>query len=170
MIIRAAEGEDALAVAHVHVQSWRRAYAGLLPEGYLADLRAEERAAKYDFSNPDPSKPQTMVAAEGMKILGFATVSKSHDEDLPNDGELCALHVDPEFWGQGVGLALMKAARKRMFDNGFRTALLWLLVGNARAARFYEADGWRQEGPKRSREVWKVLVDEIRYRRDIAGD
>lgn len=168
IIIRPAEPEDALAVARVHVQSWRRAYAGLLPEAYLADLRAEERAAKYDFSNSDPSKPQTIVAAEDMRILGFATVSPSHDQDLPDHGELSALYVDPEFWGQRFGLALMKAARMRLLDIGFRTAFLWLLVGNARAARFYEADGWRQDGLKRSREVWRALVDEVRYRRSLA--
>ncbi len=36
--IRAARLEDAGAIAHVHVESWRTTYAGIVPDAYLAGL------------------------------------------------------------------------------------------------------------------------------------
>src|SRR5580692_4176721 len=106
MLVRLAAPKDALAVARVHVQSWQAAYRGLLPEEYLGQLRAEDRAEKYDFATVDPAKPRTLVATEGNRILGFATTMPSRDTDLASHGELCALHVHPDAWGGGIGVAL----------------------------------------------------------------
>jgi GNAT superfamily N-acetyltransferase len=170
MIVRRAEPEDAMAVARVHVRSWQVAYRGLMPDAFLDQLKAEDRAERYDFGTRDREKPETIVAAEGSNILGFATVSPSRDEDLPGYGELCALYADPELWGRGIGVALMKAARGRLFEMGFQQALLWLLVGNARAGRFYGIDGWRTDGHRRTNQVWSLPVDEVRYVREIEAE
>ena len=35
---------------------------------------------------------------------------------MPDYGELCALYVDPDHWGRGIGVALVSAARARLFD------------------------------------------------------
>jgi hypothetical protein len=43
MSIRAATEHDAVAISHVHVQSWRTTYAGIVPEEYLATLNEAER-------------------------------------------------------------------------------------------------------------------------------
>jgi GNAT superfamily N-acetyltransferase len=158
-------------VARVHVRSWQVAYRGLLPEAYLDQLRPEDRAARYDFGSGDLLKPQTMVAVEGFVIQGFATIAPARDEDLQNSGELCALYLDPGWWSRGLGVALITAARARLFEMGFRDACLWLLVGNTRAGRFYEVDGWKLDGLSRTAEVWGVTVEEVRYVRSLeAGD
>src|ERR1700680_2792751 len=107
MLLRRAELDDAMAVACVHVRSWQAAYRTLLPDDYLDQLRPEDRAEKYDFASLDPLKPQTVVAVEGGLIRGFATTAPSRDRDLPDHGELCALYVDPEQWGRGIGVALV---------------------------------------------------------------
>ena len=167
MKIRKAEPEDVLAVARVHVRAWQAAYKGLLPEEYLAALRAEDRAARYEFATADVTKPQTLVAAEGDAIVGFATTSPSRDGDLGDFGELGALYVEPEWGGCGVGRELMAAARGQLADQGFKDALLWVLVGNARAERFYRADGWRADGMRRMQTVWGVTVDEVRFVRGV---
>ena len=171
MLIRAAEPQDAMEVARVHVRSWQAAYRGLLPQAYLDQLRPEDRASRYEFGNSDLTKPQTIVAVEGSPIRGFATFAPSRDEDLQGSGELYALYLDPGWWSRGIGVLLMKAARARLFELGFRSACLWLLVGNTRAGRFYEMDGWKPDGLRRSAEVWGVTVEEVRYVRGIeAGD
>jgi hypothetical protein len=64
MLLRPAEPGDAIAVARVHVRSWQAAYRTLLPDDYLDQLRPKDRAGKYEFANPDPAKPYTIVAAE----------------------------------------------------------------------------------------------------------
>lgn len=167
MLIRPADSRDALAVAQVHVRSWQAAYKGLLPQTYLDQLRAEDRAARYDFANPDPRAPQTLVAVDKDAIIGFATTMPSRDSDLPEFGELCALYVVPEHWRSGVGSALSAAARAALIDSGFRDALLWVMSGNERAERFYRRDGWTADGRERTDTVWDVTVSELRYRRQL---
>jgi GNAT superfamily N-acetyltransferase len=169
MLLRHAEPDDAMAVARVHVRSWQAAYRALIPNDYLDQLRPEDRAQRYDFANPDPLKPQTIVAFEQGFIQGFVTTASSPDPDLTDCGELCALHVDPEQWGRGIGVALVSAARARLFDLGFRNAVLWVLAGNVRAERFYQIDGWTLDGGRRTDSVWGVTVKEVRYQRGLEG-
>src|SRR5580698_9535630 len=149
MLLRPAEPDDAIAVARVHVRSWQAAYRTLLSDEYLDQLRPEDRAEKYDFASLDPLKPQTIVAVEAGLIRGFATTAPSRDPDLAGHGELCALYVDPDYWGRGMGMALVSAARDRLVRMGFTNALLWALIGNVRADRFYQNDQWRPDGLQR---------------------
>lgn len=165
MNLRPAVPGDAMAVARVHVRAWQAAYRGLMPDDYLAGLRPEDRAQRYDFASVDPGRPRTLVALEADTILGFATVSPARDGDAAGHGELCALYVEPDCWGRGVGRALASAARNELYSLGFRNALLWVVAGNKRAERFYRADGWTRDGSHRARQVWNVTVDTVRYGR-----
>ena len=168
--IRLARPEDAVAVAQIHVRAWQAAYRNLMPAQYLDALRAEDRAARYDFASRDPIRPSTLVAVDGDSICGFATVARAVQSDAPNYGELCALYVAPEQWGRGIGVALVKAARNRLLLLGYRQAVLWILLGNARAERFYLRDGWTSDGLQRTATVWDANVEEVRYSRDLERD
>ena len=156
-----------MAVARVHVRSWQIAYRTLLPQGYLDQLRPEDRARMYDFATTDPAKPHTLVAVEDGTILGFATTCPSRDADLPQHGELCALYVDPDHWQRQIGRDLVLAARERLSQFGFKNALLWTLAGNLRADRFYQIDGWKPDGTKRSQTLMGVPTNELRYQRAL---
>ncbi|MDE2049776.1 MAG: GNAT family N-acetyltransferase [Gammaproteobacteria bacterium] len=167
MNLRPAAPEDAMPVARVHVRAWQAAYRGLMPEDYLAGLRPEERARHYDFAGLDPARPRTLVAVEADTVLGFATLSPARDEDTAGQGELCALYVEPDCWGRGIGQALASAARGELHALGFNRAVLWVVAGNARAEGFYRADGWTADGRHRPRQVWNVTVDTVRYSRAL---
>jgi ribosomal protein S18 acetylase RimI-like enzyme len=170
MLLRPAEPSDAMAIARLHVRTWQAAYRSLLPQDYLDQLRPEDRAQSYDFTHQDPSKPHTIVAAEGPLILGFATTMPSRDEDLPDHGELCALHADPEHWGRRIGATLIAAARDHLVKHRFQHAILWVLKGNTRAARFYEIDGWAPDGKHKIETVFGITVQDFRYRRALNPD
>jgi GNAT superfamily N-acetyltransferase len=166
MLLRPADPADAMAVASVHVRAWQVAYRELLPADYLASLKPEDRAARYTFGETDPRKPMTTVAVDEAAIVrGFVTTCAARDADMPGYGEVAAIHVDPEYWGRGVGQALLASARAFLLDSGFNRALLWVLVGNLRAERFYERDGWTPDGTRRTDTVWGVQVNDQRYRR-----
>jgi GNAT superfamily N-acetyltransferase len=167
MLIRPAEPDEAMAVACVHVRSWQAAYRTLLPDEYLDNLRPEDRARRYDFTTADPLKPHTIVAVEAGVIHGFATTAPSHEMDLSDHGELCGLYVHPGQWGQGIGVALVSAARAHLFKLGFRRAVLWVLARNVHAMQFYKADGWEPDGLRRTNIVWDVTVAEVRYQRGL---
>lgn len=156
MELRHAVPDDALAVARIHVRAWQAGYRGLLPDGYLDSLRAEDRAARYTFDRLDG--PRTTVAVAGGAIVGFATIAGD---------ELSALHVDPDAWSRGIGGALIARARGDLAAAGVAEARVWVLDRNARAQRFYERDGWASDGMRRSDVVWGAAVDEIEYRRRL---
>lgn len=168
MNLRPAVPNDAMAVALVHVRAWQAGYRGLIPDGYLAGLRPEDRARRYDFANPDPTRPRTLVAVEADTIVGFATISSARDEDAAGHGELCALYVEPDCWGRGIGRALVSAARNDLHHLGFSKAVLWVLAGNLRGEQFYRADGWTPDGLQRARQFGSVAVDAVRYSRPLA--
>jgi GNAT superfamily N-acetyltransferase len=155
-------------VAGVHVRAWQVGYRGVLPDEYLESLRPEQRAGHYTFGDAEAGNPVTIVAVDQGAICGFATTALSRDVDAQGAGELWALYVEPSRWGRGIGQLLMTAARQEFARLGLTSAILWVLVGNKRAASFYRSDGWGPDGSRRHAEVWGTTVEEVRYRRVIA--
>jgi GNAT superfamily N-acetyltransferase len=165
MMLRPATAADAMPVAMVHVRAWQAAYRRLIPDGSLQAMRPEERAQSYDFASVDPARPRTLVAVEADTVLGFATICPARDPAVTGQGELCALYVEPDCWGRGIGQELAAAARAELYQLGFRNAVLWVIAGNARAQRFYRGDGWTRDELHRKQRVWNVTVETVRYSR-----
>jgi GNAT superfamily N-acetyltransferase len=170
--LREARRGDELAVADVHIRAWQEAYRGLIPAEFLDTLDVHDRAARYTFEASGPDAPTTLLAVQegedaGEVILGFATFSASRDVDAPDHGEVVALYVDPDRYETGVGRMLMAAARRRLWEAGFIDALLWVLDGNDRAARFYEREGWAPDGATRVEEPYGVVSNVRRFRRPL---
>lgn len=163
--VRAAVPEDAYEVARVHVRSWQSAYPGLIAQDYLDSLEPEVWASKYTFGRMGLQMPSTLVAVDGSTIYGLATTGLCRDKGLSNFGELIAIYVDPAYMRAGVGRLLMAAARERLRRIGVIGAALWVLDGNVRARRFYERDGWRFDGARRTESFGNVAVEEVRYQR-----
>jgi GNAT superfamily N-acetyltransferase len=168
VLLRRAEPGDEYAVAQVHVRSWQVAYEGLLPDEYLDALEPAARAARYTFAEVGPGRPVTAVAVNEDVTCGFATIGPCRDPGMSEAGEVYAIHVHPDHWGRGVGRMLIHDARGRLSNLGFSEAVLWVLVGNARAERFYRFDGWRPNGERRLQEAQGVTVDETRYGRSVS--
>lgn len=164
--LRLATPADALAVATVHVRAWQDGYRGLIADEYLDSLRPEDRAARYTFGSADPNAPETVVAERDGWVCGFATIGPCREAG-PETGELLALHVDPRAWGLGAGRELIADARARLVARGCTEAVLWVLVHNERAQRFYRIDGWRPDGVDRTIEIWGVEIFDTRFRRQL---
>ncbi len=165
--VRAALPADSLAVARVHVRSWQSAYRGLIAQEYLDSLTPEVWAGRYTFGRIGLQLPSTLVAVDGSAVRGLATTGLCRDTDVSNFGELMAIYVDPAHMRTGTGRLLIAAARERLRRVGVAEALLWVLDGNVRARRFYERDGWRSDGTRRTSTYGNVPVEEVRYRRTL---
>ena len=107
--------------AYVHWKSWQKAYKGLVDASYL----------------------EALVAKVGEKVAGFCAYGEGRVEDLPGAGEIYALYVLPEYYGTGIGMALMDAGLEKL--EGKR-AFVRVLKKNARAIRFYEKCGFMRDG------------------------
>ncbi len=163
--LRPAVPADTDKVARLHVRSWQSAYRGLVAQDYLDGLTPDGVADRYAFGRMGLQLPSTVVAVDGSTICGLATTGLCRD--LPNAGELMAIYVDPAYQGTGVGRSLIAAARKRLQLRGVTAAVLWVLDANARARSFYERDGWRCDGTRRSVTFGDHPVAQLRYRRRV---
>lgn len=86
-------------------------------------------------------------------------------------GELRAIYLDPDRWGEGLGRLLHDAALRVLREAGHRQATLWVLDTNERAQRFYAAAGWEPDGATKSDTMpgEDVALSEVRYRIDLVG-
>jgi GNAT superfamily N-acetyltransferase len=164
--IRAARPGDEMAVAEVHVRSWQEGYRGLMPDEFLDAQDPRDRVGRYDFGGGEGA-PTTLLAFEDDDLLGFVTICPSRDEDAQGLGEVAALYVDPVRYRGGVGRRLMAAARESLRESGFTDAVLWVLDGNDRAARFYEREGWEPDGSRRYEDPYDIPSHVSRFRRAL---
>jgi GNAT superfamily N-acetyltransferase len=164
--VRQATSADADAIGRVQVETWRTAYAGLLPQETIAAFDVGARQAMWREGLGRTPRPgsATFVAVVEDEIVGFATVGGSHSED--GTGEVYAIYVDPARWGHGAGRALIERAEVSLRESGFQKALLWALKGNERAERFYRAAGWERDGEKED-DFQGATVTELRYRKRL---
>ena len=164
--VRQATSADADAIGRVQVETWRVAYAGLLPQKTIDAFDVGERQAMWREGLGRTPRPgsATFVAVVADEIVGFTTVGASYSED--GTGELYAIYVDPSRWGHGAGRMLIECAEESLRESGFPKALLWVLKGNERAERFYRAAGWEHDGEKE--DVFQgATVIELRYRKQL---
>ena len=163
--VRPARPADAAGIARVNTLSWREAYAGLMPEDFLAGLEVPEQLWQQRMAELD-SRTVILVAQRGDEIIGFALAgSPPPSEELPAPvGQLYAIYVRAEAWGSGVGYRLHEAVVKALATAGFDSAVLWVLDSNQRAIDFYVRQGWIADGQVRQETIHDLVLDVTRFR------
>jgi len=171
LIVRKAGEADAAGVALVHVRSWQEAYRGQIDQAYLDSLHPAARVKSWAEGLADDGWPRkgTLVAVQNEEIIGFASFAQARDDDLDPASvvDMQAIYVLPGSWRGGVGRLLMSAAVDAFAGAGYAGAVLWVLDGNTRAARFYETTGWRADGARKQNLIGGREHDVIRMRRTI---
>jgi GNAT superfamily N-acetyltransferase len=149
-LIRGALVTDAESIAAVHIRSWQTAYRGLLPDSFLdgLDRELDQRAAfwRREISVPRTKTTEVWVTETKSQLNGFAAFGPARGSDSIAIGELYAIYLDPQCWGQGLGRKLLAHATRRLLSHGYSIAILWVLESNRRARRFYEIAGWTLDG------------------------
>ncbi len=164
--VRQATSRDGDAIGRVQVETWRAAYAGLLPDETIAgfDVAHRQRLWREGLTRTPRPGSATLVAELDGDVVGFTSLGAASEED--EAGEIYAIYVHPSCWGLGVGRTLIERAEDSLRRSGFRTALLWVLERNERAERFYRAAGWSQDGRK-DEDFQGAAVVELRYRKEL---
>ncbi|MBO0702049.1 MAG: GNAT family N-acetyltransferase [Candidatus Dormibacteraeota bacterium] len=164
--LRRGRPEDAERLAWVHARVWQQAYAGLMPADLLDDLMRTLPRRTQRWRRQLAESPPWVACLDGREPVGFAGWLPSRDEDArPGEtGEIGTIYVLQEYWRAGVGRLLMRAALTSLRESGYREATLWVLEGNRRARRFYEAGGWQADGTRKVGDLRGVSLQEVRYR------
>lgn len=139
--IRKAEPRDAVAIAGVHLEAWRGAYAGIIPHKALTAM-INRRGSDW-WANAIRRAATVLVVEIGGVIAGYATIGRNRARELPQQGEIYELYLRPEYQGIGLGSRLFAAARRRLAEHGLKGLVVWALEENDNALAFYAGAGGR---------------------------
>lgn len=154
--IRRARPADAAAIGAVHVATWRTAYAGVLPDAYLAGLSPLRHAVGYEAAIGDRRHSHALFVAvakgadapaggptseDGGTIVGFVSGGRARRPGY-GDGEVETLYLLDDYRDRGVGRRLMRAMAAHLAAVGCRSVMLWVLKDNP-TRWFYQRLGGR---------------------------
>lgn len=139
---------DAELLARLHAESWRHAYAGLVPADYLEHQAAAERRATWRARMEDDAEGplEVFIARVNGEAAGFACLMPLAE---PGYGiYLDNLHVLPAYHGQGLGKRLLAHCVRRVTTEWPGKALfLYVLADNEPARGFYRTLGGEESEP-----------------------
>ena len=155
--IRPAAREDTPAIARIINESWRAAYAGIVPQDYL-DALSDEKKRRQLESGLDrfPEMAYYLLTIDG-EPAGAASLHPTRDADLPDAGEFSFLYLLPAYWRSGYGARLLDYVERATKTRGFARLCCWTLAENARAIAFYEKNGYRRDGAKQNVTIGESL-------------
>ena len=161
--VRPATIEDAADMARLHVLTWRAAYHGMLPDDFLykildiADQTPKWKAIIAGTMEPGATKHIMLadIGEHGVRadtrehsLQGFVIFRPGQGEitlDARNPdyklGLIDSLYVMPDFWGCGLGHAMMKAAFEVLREEKYTDVYLTTFEENITAHGFYERQG-----------------------------
>jgi ribosomal protein S18 acetylase RimI-like enzyme len=132
MTVRDARASEVAQLAKIWFDGWQDAHAHLLP-AELARLRTLESF-----------RDRLIAAMDRVRAVGPPDAPVGFC--MTKDSEVYQLYVAAEARGSGLAAALIHDAELRLGENGVREAWLTCAIGNQRAARFYEKQGWIRAG------------------------
>jgi ribosomal protein S18 acetylase RimI-like enzyme len=132
MKVRAMEKTELDQLASIWHEGWQDAHSQILPTELAQYRTLESFRHKLQFSFPN-----VRVAGPSGRPLGFCIIK---------DAEIYQLYVSAEARGSGVAAALLADAETHISNLGTQIAWLACGIGNERAAKFYEKNGWRRVG------------------------
>ena len=148
--IRKATPADAVTIAAVHVAVWRTAYAGILPETYLARMSVTRHASYYGAGIRSGAGVLVATASaddlppgSNSHVVGFTTAGPSRGTGRTlAEGEVETLYVMDDWQERGIGRSLIRGAAEHLRALGCRSAFLWVLRDNP-SRWFYQRMGGR---------------------------
>ena len=129
---RSAASDDVGVIARIWQEGWADAHLGHVPEALVAARTPQSFAERARDRLGD-----TLVATSRGAVIGFVMVDGAQVDQL---------YLDRAVRGVGNGSGLLDAARRTVAAAGHRRAWLAVATGNASARRFYERQGWIDDG------------------------
>jgi GNAT superfamily N-acetyltransferase len=167
-----ATAADLPEIVRIHRETWRLAYAQLLPSEVLDALDTDEAWSSAIQLGA------VLKATEGEWTVGFAVASKAPQEEvaradgsLPEDVETTALVsvlVEPRWGRRGHGTRLVAEAAKRLEETGATRGIAWVPEADKASRNFYERLGWTGDGTVRTLDAGGRPFREVRVSGELA--
>jgi GNAT superfamily N-acetyltransferase len=162
LLIRGGDERDAEAIAFLHWQGWRTAYASFIPSALMGRRTLGRRLDEWRARlSADPG--MTFVAERAGIVRGFVHATPPRSDPVrctPDPSwelEIGYLYVDPGWHGTGLGRELLRAVAGQAQRESLRRCVVVAFAGNPYrtvyerlGARFagieaFELEGWPGE-------------------------
>jgi GNAT superfamily N-acetyltransferase len=124
-----------MGIAKVLVDTWRTAFAGIVPQDYLDSMSYSsfEERLTANFG----SRFTVVAQNDDGQVVGFASGGAIRDEEPPFKGELYSIFVRDEYQGMRLGRKMVSHVADHLIKTGINDMIVWVLQDNP-SRRFYE--------------------------------
>ncbi len=164
--VHPATAADLPEIVRIHRETWRLAYAELLPQDVLDTLDTDEAWSMA------VQQGAVLAATEGEWTVGFVVASKAPDDEvakadgsLPEDAATTALVsvlVEPRWGRRGHGTRLVAEALRKLAEAGATRGIAWVPEADKASRNFYERLGWEGDGTVRTLDAAGRPLREVR--------
>ncbi len=170
--VRDAEPSDAAEIARLQVETWRSAYANLLPPEVLDEL--DPAASEQQWRHALTAGPATVVlATEGDWTVGFCAAGLAPEQeatsadgdpppDLPTLVLISTLLVEPRWGRRGHGGRLLGTMARRFAAVGASRGICWVPEADEASMAFFRGVGWDPDGTVRTLDAGGRPLRELR--------
>jgi GNAT superfamily N-acetyltransferase len=162
--IRAATEADVAEIVRIQRDTWRTAYAEMVPAAAVERLTGPAAHAAWTAA-VSSDEGHLLVAVEGKWTVGFcaATPAGAEDPEEPaGQAQIAALLVEPRWGRRGHGRRLLEAAFEALVADGASSGIAWVPEQDVASRAFYDRAGWDPDGYVRTLDAGDRQLREIR--------
>jgi GNAT superfamily N-acetyltransferase len=160
-------------VARIQRDTWRAAYAELLPAEILDVLDGDDAEQAWEQTRLT-GVARLFLATEGAFTVGFCSAGfapaddvADADDSAPADAATVAmigtLLVEPRWGRRGHGGRLIATAAHALRNDGATRGIAWIPEADTASRKFYTSIGWRPDGTARTLDAAGTPLREIRF-------
>ncbi|WP_375494001.1 GNAT family N-acetyltransferase [uncultured Jatrophihabitans sp.] len=175
--VRTATEADAQQLGRIQVDTWRLAYAQVLPEPVLSGLTPDLAAGQWAsaITAPPSAQHHVLVALEQQWLVGFAASGPVVDvepDDPPADttSELALVLVEPRWGRRGHGSRLLAATVDHARADGMTRGVCWIPEQDEVTREFLVSAGWAPDGLARALDTGAGELRQIRLQTSFVDE
>jgi GNAT superfamily N-acetyltransferase len=173
--VRPARPDDAAEIGRIQVETWRTAYADILPAPVLDAITVDEAATTWasSIAQPPDGRHHVLVALEqewrvGFAALGPAVDLQADDPEPDTTLGLAVILVEPRWGRRGHGSRLLAAAIDHARADGMTRAVVWIPEADTASRDFLVSAGWAPDGLARALDTGAGELREIRLHTSLS--
>jgi L-amino acid N-acyltransferase YncA len=160
--VRPAVEADVDALLRIQSDTWRAAYAELVPAEALAQLTTPAARDAWRAAIAAGGGHHVFVAVEGEWTVGFCAAAHYGGGNGAAIAEVSTLLVEPRWGRRGHGGRLLAAAADALRGHGAEVGWAWVPEADAVSRAFYGHAGWEADGAVRGLDTGSGLLREVR--------
>lgn len=161
--IRPAVCGDELILAQIQTESWKAAFADILPPDELEKYTDLSKTVEMYTRILQQEFPAGLLLFVDGGPHCIAFWGKSRTDLYPESAELICIHSRKGNWGKGYGSTMMDDVLEKIKAAGYQQVILWVFEQNLRARRFYEKHGFTMTEHRQNH----FGADEVLYQKQL---